>query len=214
MRVFMLICGLTLVALALLAPAARAAVKKPALYGEFAQMVKELKLTGEQADRVTARARQLAADLNEWDAKNKETIDKLAAELKAAREAKDKMAVKQANANMAAARVGRVAIDSAGRKEILALLTPEQQQAWKLYQFQTAVLKRFTRAKLTNEQTAKVNTMSEAALKEIEALPATDRKGRTQLQVKLLSAIETDVLTDEQRAALTAPKPAPANAPK
>jgi len=156
----------------LLGLAAAKPAKKPVLKGKYAAMVKVLNLTADQQAKVTEKTQALAATLKEWDTNNKEKMDKLTAELKAAKEAKDKAAIKKAGADIAAAKGERAALEKAGRKEILAVLTPEQQQAWALYQYQDGVLKRFTWAKLTDEQVTKVKALCETALKESNALPA------------------------------------------
>jgi ribulokinase len=164
---------------------------------------------------LTEKAQALTATLKDWDTKNKEKIDKLVADQKAARQAKDKAALKQISADLATARSERVALEKAGRKEIMDLLTPEQQQAWTLYQLQNSVLKQFARAKLTDEQVAKIKDLCVAAQQEMAAVPADDAKGHAKVKAKLIKSVQEQVLTDAQREAMkAAPKNKAADKPK
>jgi len=211
------LCGVLLailLALPLFGLAAKPA-KQQAPKREVAAMATALNLTAEQQAQVKEKTKALNVSLKDWDVKNKERMDKLNADVKAAREAKDKAAVKQATANLAAAKTERAAIEQAGQKDILTILTPEQQQALPLFQFQETILKRFAKAKLTDDQVTKVKAMCATTLTAINALPEREVKGRQKLTEELMKNIREQVLTDAQREAMKpAPKAKPADQPK
>jgi len=194
----------TLLALPVLGRAAEKPAKNRGLKGENAAMVKVLDLTADQQARIKEKEQTLAETLKTWDANNKERLDNLTTELKAAKQARDKAAIKKAGADLDAVKSERDALKKAGQKDILALLTPEQQQAWTLYRFQQGMLKRFTGAKLTDEQVAKVKELSANALKEFNALPDNEKKGRRKVNETLVKTIQEQVLTGEQREAMKA----------
>lgn len=210
MRTWLLfLCGLLLLALALPAAAQKAAKPKSALRGEWASMVKECNLTADQQAKLEEKVAAMNKAVADWDAQHKEQMDKLNAEIKAAKEAKDKARLKELSAQKKPLDVERAALIAEHRNGIMELLTPEQKTAWAVYQLQREVLGKFKKAKLTEDQIAKIKPLCEAAQAELAKLGADDTKGQKAVKEKLFADVEQQILTAEQRA-LMAPAAKPA----
>ncbi|MHB0936404.1 MAG: hypothetical protein ACYDCO_28030 [Armatimonadota bacterium] len=206
MRTWILfLCGLLLVALMLPAAAQKAAKPKSALRGEWAIMVKECNLTADQQAKLEEKTKAMNAAVAEWDAQHKAQTDKLKADITAAKEAKDKAKLKELNAQKRALDAERAGLTQQHRKGIMELLTPEQKTAWAVYQLQQDVLNKFKKAKLTEEQIAKIKPLCTATQQELAKLGADDAKGRKALMDKLFTDVEQQILTAEQRALIVAP---------
>ena len=171
-------------------------VKKPksALRGEYAIMASELKLTQEQQAKFveTIKAQSEA---------KKALVEKAAPikkELAEARKAKDKDKVKELGAKLKELQ-GDPKADKAA---IMALLSDEQKAAWAGFELYRNALRKFGKAKLTDDQkkaARDICTTSDVKL-------TGDRKADAAALKALTEKISTNVLTDEQRTAM-APKP-------
>jgi len=214
-RIGVYFCGLCLllvIGLPVLAKNPKQA-PRPAVKGEWAAMVKQCNLTADQQTAVNDKVKAMNAALTDWDAKNKDQVDKLKADIKAAKEANDKAKLKDLNAQQKTLMTGRDAIQQQSRREIMTLLTPEQQQTWAVYQLQIEVKRHFNKAKLTDDQLAKIKPLCENTQQGLAKLTAGEAKGRKALMNKLFADVAQQILTDDQRALMTA-KPAPKNQPK
>jgi len=207
MRTWLLfLCGLLLLlVIGLPAGAQRNAKPKSALKGEFAAMVKECNLTADQQAQLEVKVKAMNAALADWDAQHKEQVDKLKTDLAAAKEAKDKAKSKELGAQKKALDTERAGLMKQHRQGIKDLLTPEQQQAWAVYQLQQEVIKHFAKAALTDDQKAKIKPLCVDAQKELAKLGADDAKGEKALKTKLFSDVEQQILTADQRALMAAP---------
>jgi len=205
------LCGLFLllvIGLPTMAKAPKPAVPKSAIKGEWAVMVKECSLTADQQTKLEEKVKAMNAALTDWDTRHKEQLTKLNADIKAAKDAKDQEKLRGLRQQLKMLQADRNGLQQQHRKGILNLLTPEQRQTWAVYNIQLDVTRRFAKVKLTDDQRAKIKTLCEATLAEMDKLPADQQKARTALKTKLYSTVEQQVLTDEQRAQLHA-KPAP-----
>ena len=206
MRTGMLfLCGLLLLLMALPTLAQKPKPQKSALKGEWAAMVQECNLTADQQAKLEEKVTAMNKAVAEWDAQHKEQVDKLKADLAAAKEAKDKAKLKELGAQKKALDGERNGIVKQHRQGIMELLTPEQKTAWAVYQLQQEVLNKYKKAKLTEEQIAKIKLLCAAAQQELAKLAADDAKGQKALKAKLFTDVEQQVLTAEQRALMVPP---------
>ncbi|MFH1733029.1 MAG: hypothetical protein ABIF82_15460 [Planctomycetota bacterium] len=100
-------------------------------------------------------------------------------------------------AEMKLLQTSRAALRKEMNAKIVAGLTDEQKSKWAGYQLRVQVLGRYRQSKLTDEQTAKIQTMCEAAAKEIG--DGEDLKVRSVAMRKLHGEIVKNVLDEEQR---------------
>jgi Spy/CpxP family protein refolding chaperone len=208
---------LLLAALPVLAKPAETAPggSKDMLRGEYALMVTELKLTEAQQTQLREKVQGMQTAVSDWMKQHKEQLDKFNTDMKAAREAKDKEAQKKLTDEMKPLQAERSKLEAEKRQEIMALLTPEQTQAWAAFKLQQEVLNHLKRVNLSEEQIGKIKPLCAKAATEMNALPAEDRKGREKLKGALVKSIQTDILNEDQRALLAAPKAEkPAEKPK
>ena len=199
-----LLCGLMLLLCALPSLAQGGKPAKSPLRGEYAEMVKVVNLNQEQQAKLTEKVVAMQAAVRAWDTQNKDAVSKLNADIKAATEAGDKAKVNELRAQLKQLTDAKTAISAQYRKEIMEIMTPEQRDAWAVHLLQKDVARHFRLAKLTAEQLAKARPLCEAALKEINALPATDTRGNARVRAKLFADVAAQVLTDDQRATLKA----------
>ena len=171
-------------------------VKKPksALHGEYAIMASELKLTDEQKTKFieTVKAQ---SEARKALAEKAAPIKKEMAE---ARKAKDKEKCKEL-----AAKLKELHGDSkADKAAIMAILSDEQKAAWAGFEVYRNALRKFGRAKLTDDQKKAIRDICTKGDVKLTG----DKKADSAALKGLIEKISADVLTDEQRKAM-APKP-------
>jgi len=198
------LCGLLLLLLVgLPAFAARGSkTTNDPIKSEYDTMAKVVTLTADQKPKFDAKVADLELALKNWDTTNADSEAKLKTDIKTAQTANDKNQVKLLQTQQKQLMDQRKEIELKGYKDIMDLLTPDQKQAWAIYKLQEEVSKHFTKAKLTDDQIAKIKPLCEAAVKEREQLPSSEDKQRRAVVTKLFDKIKTDVLTDDQRAQL------------
>jgi len=177
----------------------------------FDLMVSECKLTPEQQTAIKAKIKAKEDAVAAWDKANAEKVRAAEDAVQAARSGGDADARKKAGAAMRALNAERAAATADADAAILTVLTPDQKAKWQAFQLYQTVMRRYRKAELTEEQTAKVKAACAAAWKELSALDAdaddkTTRRERSAIDGKLRWAIENVILTPDQRAA-TARKP-------
>lgn len=193
-----------------------------------AQIIAECKLDEKQQADLKAKAKAVEDAQKAWDTAN---ADKVKAAEEAVEKAKggDADARKKAASELKDLMAQRTQACATAHNEMFAVLTKEQTALWQGCLLSQVTLKRYQRAKLTDEQIAKVKFACVAAGKVIADNPGddkADKKARSEIQGKLSWAIETLVLTPDQAsmfvrkgkggaAAPAAPTPAvtPATAP-
>lgn len=184
-------------------PAAEKA--KDALRGEYAIMASECKLTEDQQTALKAKLAARDAALAEWTKANGEKFKALQEALKKAREAGDKDAAKKASDELKTVEAERAKINAQFQADLQAILTPEQKAAWEVFRLYRAMMARYKKANLTDEQTAKIREACAAAAKEAAAATGdekTIRKAQADAEAKLRKTIEDTILTAEQKTAI------------
>jgi len=176
---------------------------------QFDLMVGECKLTDEQQTALKAKVKARDGALAAWNTANAEKVKTVEDAAKTARSGTDADAKKKAGAAMRALNTERAAATADADAAILTVLTAEQKAKWQAFLLYQNVMKRYRKAEVTAEQTAKIKTICAVAWKELSALEGDDRtakRERSAIDGKLRWAIENVILTAEQRAA-TARKP-------
>lgn len=163
---------------------------------EYGTMVKVCGLSADQDAKLKELAKTSGGALAKWDMENSEKVKQLEkqkaeiqAELDALRGPRDKITQEQTT-------------------QFNAIITPQQQVAWRSYRLQGEMSGRFAKAKLTDDQQAKVRALCDQAAADMLAKPS-DGQAILKIYETLNKTINEQVLTPEQRAALTA-KPEPA----
>jgi hypothetical protein len=205
------------------APAAPAKGSKEAVEAEAALMISECKFTAEQQETFKAKVKEKLDALEAWTAANADKLKAAEDASKAARTSTDQAVKKKASDDLKALDAARTSATAKADAAILAVLTAEQKQAWEgvlVYQAQVA---RYKKVNPTEEQLARIKAACAAAGRDMADARAkaagddrAEKKAKTDLDGKLRWAIETIILTAEQREAVTkkpAPKAAPAAAP-
>lgn len=120
-------------------------------------------------------------------------------------------AVRTANADAAAKADQAVRIYQEAVTKITDMLTEKQraklQQLQQAQQLQARVDRMLANVTLSDEQKAKVRKLVEQAQK--DSMAAEDRQARRELMQKLTESVRNDVLTEEQRSKLPAPRSRP-----
>ena len=161
------------------------------LYREqYSTMVKALNLSADQEAKLKALAKTSGGALATWDMENGEKARTLEKQ------------IREAQAALDALRAPREKIYQEQTAQFNTIITPDLQIAWRSYRLQQEMTGRFYKANLTAEQTTKVRTLCDVAAKEMLAA-SSDGRAISQAYSKLTKAITDEVLTAEQRVALT-----------
>jgi Spy/CpxP family protein refolding chaperone len=210
----MLVLGLCVAAMCSVAMAKDKAAKKvrkprDVIAGEYKMMVGELKMTPQQqADmrKILTTHKEQRDALRKTNAPKIESLKKRQAEAKAA---KDKAAMKQIRKEGSSLRKAEAQLNEKKKADIIALLTPEQKKQYTVYKAYRQVLRKFSKAKLTDEQKAKTKTLAT----EHSGNFGSDAKANRHAQ-KALNAKVEKLLTEEQKAAMVKKPAKKAKAPK
>ncbi len=166
--------------------------KKVLLRGMHARMTTVCGLSEQQqkaiADLAAKRRENLKPVMEKYNA--------LRTDLKKAREAENAEEAKRINAELAKVRAERDKITKEPLKAILAVLTPEQKVKWDEYQFVLKIKRRYSAAKLTDEQIEKIQA---AHVKQAAGVDMNDKEARDAAMRSLYAMIEKDILTPAQR---------------
>ena len=179
-----------------------AAGKKVRLWGMHAHMVKVCNLTEDQQKQIAELNDLRQKARKEFEAENTEKIKTLKAQIAEARKNKDEKALEEARTQLSDLLLKRKEINTQWRAKIMAVLTPEQKVQWDRYQIRLSVMRRFKKAKLTDEQAAEVKA---AYAKFMTDVDLSDKEARREALQKLTDYIRAEILTDAQRAATTRP---------
>lgn len=201
-------------------PAAEKQSSAGALKGEYAMMVRELKLTEAEQAKLKEKVDAKDAALATWDKANADKVKAAQDAAKKAKESTDKEAMKKTSEELKAITAERTKIQSDGMAAIYGAMTAEQRQTWEGFTLFRSMSARFRKADLTTEQDAKIRPLCDQAAKEILAVKGdekTAQKTKSEIQAKLRKQIEDTILTADQKAAMTraaAPKAAAEKEPK
>lgn len=189
----------------------KAAAKQDPLANEVAAITQVCNPTADQQAKINDKLQAAQAALKDFDAKNHDGIATLNASLKDARKAGDKAKIKDLQGQLKPLQDQRTGIIKQFNNDVTGLLTPDQQLTWNSYQLQQQMKKYFAKAKLTDEQIAKIKLLCDDTAAAMAKLTADDNKGKAKLLRGLEAKIDNDILTDDQRAAML---PANAKTPK
>jgi len=178
--------------------------KKPrdVVAGEYKIMVGELKMTPQQQTdmrKILTTHKEQRDALRKTNAPKIESLKKRYAEAKAK---KDKAAMKQIRKEGRPLHKAEIQLNEKKKADVLALLTPEQKKQYAVYNAYRQSLRKFSKAKLTNNQKARVKTLAAADAGNF----GDDRKANRAAQAALNAKV-AELLTEEQKAAM-AKKPA------
>jgi Spy/CpxP family protein refolding chaperone len=187
-----------------------------AIEAEVNQMIAECKLAPEQQATLKEKAKAKIDALQGWLKANGEKLKAAQDAAKAARSGADAAARKKAADDLKAIETARDQALAQADAAILAVLAPEQKEAWEGVKLYLTTIARYRKANPTEDQIAKIKTVCTAAAKELSSLQGDDKKAKqakSAVPQKLRFAIEEAILTADQRAAVApAARPAPAAA--
>ncbi len=164
-----------------------------------------LKLTEEQKPRYREAALKMAQATKQWNTDHAAMKDELKAALDKAKAASDAAAVDKAQAAMKELEAQLEKLEDAGRKEIVAVLTPEQLDLLQGYNLFTGMATRFGPAELTAEQKATLRGWCAEKGAAVRAAKG-DKTILTDLRDAMAKRVETELLTEAQREAMKQPK--------
>ncbi len=173
---------------------------KTALRGEYAILAKVCELTAEQKAQLEAKLKADRQALAQWEQQNGAKLEELKKALKAAREAGKKDELKRLGQQMKALAEERRRLQAQRMTDALAVLTPEQKTKWVGFRLYRHMMIRYKRAGLSEEQTAKVREMANAAAAGLT--DPSDAKAVAAAARALSERIAKEVLTADQREAL------------
>lgn len=176
---------------------------KEAEQSEYDLLVSECKLTDAQQAKLKAKIKAKEEAVAAWNTTNAEKVKAAEDAVAAARSGGEADAKKTAGAAMRALVTERVAATADADAAILTVLTPEQKAAWEAFKLYQNIMRRYKKAALTEEQSAKVKAACAIASKELGPVDDGDeraaRKAKSAVEAKLRWAIEALVFTPEQR---------------
>ncbi len=175
---------------------------KSALRGEYAIVASELKLSDEKKAEFAKAVEALNTARSEWAKANAAKLEELAKALKAARDAKDKDKTKEIQKQLTELKAQQEKIAADAQAKVRAVLTPEQQTQWDVFNLYRQVLRRYGKAELTDQQKEKAKGLAAEAAKQLSA--TTDAKAASALKKDLDQKVAA-LLTPEQTAKMKAP---------
>lgn len=175
------------------------------LTGHWAMVSKALNFDDATQAKLAEKTTGKSAALKAWEEQNKGELEKLEAAKKAAAETKDKAKIDAAEKPLKELREKRKALDDKWDDEILTVLTPAQRAQYAGYNAYTGAARHFGKVKLTDEQDAKLKAIYVAAGADFEK--AADAKAKRALTESLQAKAEKEILTEEQRKAMSEPAP-------
>lgn len=193
---------------------AAAAAVAPSAYDanatEFDLMVRELKLTAEQQAKVGEKFQAMEKALADWDKENLARFEKIEEAIENARKAGNSDEVQRLFQQKTDLKDERAKLAEKFMREILALLTPEQQLEWEGFKLYQQMVARYKALKLTDDQLVKLRELCRQSAKEETATRDKDGNVAT-VRAKLIKDIREQVLTQEQRDKLDGKHPSGAS---
>jgi len=169
---------------------------------ELARMAAVVKLTPDQQKQIRQKDAALKANLQAFKTANAAKFDRLNKELQAAAAAKNEAKVKELRGQMVALTQKQEQIIRDGIEALFNVMTPQQRTTWETYNLQQAITARLQGITLSQDQTAKIKTLCQAAVASANKIPKDDQKARAEVQQKLFTDVEKQVLTAQQRETL------------
>jgi Spy/CpxP family protein refolding chaperone len=176
------------------APAGAGAVRVEGRLGMYGQMIKVCNLTEDQQAKIKDIEQERDKAVAAFHTENAEKLKAAREALGEASKSQDKDAIQKASKDYQEASAPLAEIYKRAQAQVMDLLTPEQKATWQEYQVMNSIRGMFGRAKLTDDQWAKIK----AAYADL----AKDKDARTEDIVRKLSAEVKGMLTDEQKEAM------------
>jgi hypothetical protein len=205
---------ITVAASLVLAAESPPAPKKPepakAMSNDAALMIAECKLTPEQKAALLDASNASLKAITEWHQANGPKLAALQKALAAAREAGNTQEVQRLQAEARALTQQMRDLVRKGQQGVLAILTPEQQLAWRAFQLYRQVMLNLQAANLTPLQAGKCRAMCREAAPELAAISGEGEeslRARDLLLQRILDRVKKEILTPEQQAALAKEPP-------
>ncbi len=177
---------------------------KSLIRGQHAAMCEWCGCTDAQKADLEQVIRTNQEKMKAWSQANADPLKAANDKMAEARKVEDKEARSQAmKAAKEAARPlmeARSALQKEGEEAVLAVLTPQQRQAWAGYDLYRRVEGRLRKVELSDRQKDQVRDLAIAAAKDMGA--AEDRKAQAACQKKFETEVMDSVLTAEQKAQL------------
>ena len=126
--------------------------KGPVLRGAHAIMAKVCQLSEDQKKKIAERQAERNQALKQYQLDNAEKLKSLQENLKKAKQASNKEAIKRARKELASLSAQQGKISKKARDDIMAVLTDQQKVKWRQYNLFTSVKRSFNTAELTDEQ--------------------------------------------------------------
>jgi len=169
--------------------------EKPLLRGEYGIMAATCELSRDQQKKI---AEMLATREKEMAGPD-EKVKAAAAERQKAKSSQDKEAMEKATAQWRAAVAERTKIWKQWSRDILGVLTPEQQAQWQEFNVMRQIKRQFAGAEFTPEQLDRIKS---AYVELSTGVDMDDPKAEKQAMAKLAARIREQILTEQQRLAV------------
>jgi len=204
-------------------PAPKAPASQPAtttapgqgLQGEYRILASVVHLTASQQVMLGDLARQRAKAMEDWDKAHADETTRLRLSLRQARVAKDEQAQQRLGEALGVLESQREALRQQHEAKIEQLMTADQRLAWEQFRLRRMAMRRFQRARLSEEQVQRLEQICSQMAGQVLAVESWE--ARQQLRNRCLESIAQQVLTLDQRQALESPiqrhrgsRPAPA----
>lgn len=184
--------------------ARKAKKERSPIRGRYKAMVKHLEMSEAQVSQLKALLVSHQQADKQWKQQNRPRLKELKASRNAAAQAGDKARAKQIGKELKQLHQARKAMDDQLTRQIQGLLTEAQRDAWRDNRLASRITGRYRKAQLSDEQKTRIGELVRASSAE---LTAGDRKVRKQAFREVHSAIESNILSAEQRSRLQARSP-------
>jgi len=176
-------------------PRSRPKREKPLLRGEYAIMAAACELSQDQQKRIADMLAMREKELAEPN----EKVKAAAAERVKAKTSRDKEAMEKATARWRAAVAERTKLWKQWSRDILGVLTPEQQAKWHEFTVMRQIKRQFAGAEFTPEQLDRIKS---AYVELSTGVDMDDDKARRQAMARLTARIREQILTEDQKLAV------------
>ena len=179
--------------------AKRVKAERSNLRGEYAKLASVTGFSDEQRAKFVERLKAHQQAQAEWKKEHGKQFKALNKDLREARKAKNAEKVKDLAKQLSDLKAEQKKRNEQLWDDIHGMMTDEQKQTWQQQKFYEQALRPFGRAKLTDDQKARVKELAAAAM---PAYQAAEGKKKAKVAAELRDKIRDEVLNDDQRARL------------